>query len=870
VRAFVVAAVLLCGAARVQAQQRFEPPVLETRVEPRYPDAALAAGRSAVVLLELVLDEEGKVADAKVIAPAGYGFDEAALEAAKQMRFRPGRADGKPVSVKVTWRMKFAPKVATPPSLALPAPTETDKAAPPAPPPVRLRGEIVERGTRTLLEGVAVVVTDAAGATLGRGDTDAAGRFEVRLPADLAGPVTVVVAAADHRTLKLTETLRAKEALSVRYALPRTTYARYESTVRGAPVREEVARVSLSGDEIRRIPGTRGDALAAVLNLPSVSRSPFDLGQLVIRGSQPGESGAFLLGMDIPQTFHFGLGTSTFNSYLLERFDLIPSNFSVRYGRLVGGVVDMVPRAPKRDRWHGDIKLDIYDGHVIAEGPVGKGALALSLRRSWVDAVLGAVLPSGSVSVAPRYYDYQGLFEYPVAGGRLRLVLFGSDDELSLINKDAPDSDPSLRGRFGTKLSFHSLIASWEKRWRRVELDASLKVGYTHQDALVAQAARFDLDVVNVDLRLETRVHVSKRLRLTAGLDLQTDWYDVAVTAPRPVTEERPQGPLALDEKKRLADGGYEGSPAIYLAADWRPRDWVSLTPGMRVDWFAGRSGTFPQPRLLARFRVARTAETWVKFGAGLYIQPPQAPYDNPVLGNPRVRPTQALHLTAGVETRPIPKWPAFKIEVNGFYKDLRYVVVTSDALTQRDGAIRPEVYSDEGVGRVYGVDFLVKHDSPKYVFGWIAYTLTKSERQDAPNGPWRPFQYDQTHILTIVAGAHLPKDFDVGLRFRWVTGNPETPLLANGLTIYASDVDTYLPQPGAPFSGRLPDFIALDLRVDKRFVMKSWILAVYLDVANVTNRANVEAFNYSYDYTRRAPITGLPIVPSLGLRASF
>jgi len=93
---------------------------------------------------------------------------------------------------------------------------------------------------------------------------------------------------------------------------------------------------------------------------------------------------------------------------------------------------------------------------------------------------------------------------------------------------------------------------------------------------------------------------------------------------------------------------------------------------------------------------------------------------------------------------------------------------------------------------------------------------------------------------------------------------------LANGLTIYNSDRDTYYPQPAAAFSSRLPDFIQLDLRIDKRFVFKSWIFAVYIDLSNVTNRANVEAFAYSYDYTRRGTVTGLPILPSLGLRASF
>ena len=69
-----------------------------------------------------------------------------------------------------------------------------------------------------------------------------------------------------------------------------------------------------------------------------------------------------------------------------------------------------------------------------------------------------------------------------------------------------------------------------------------------------------------------------------------------------------------------------------------------------------------------------------------------------------------------------------------------------------------PEVYSDEGIGRVYGGDLLAQaRQRASRVYGWIAYTLLKSERQDHPGQPWRPFQYDQTHILTLVAGYHLP-----------------------------------------------------------------------------------------------------------------
>jgi len=746
-------------------------------------------------------------------------------------------------------------------------------AAPPqqVEPPIRLRGEVTERGTRTRLGDVAISVVDVVdgaehelGGAMTRGD----GSFEVRLPAGAMGPIQVILAAVGHRRLVVKETLGAHEVLTVRYALALGSYSTYESTVRSQPAREEVSRVSLEGDEIRRIPGTRGDALAAALNLPSVARSAFDLGQLVLRGSAPGESGAFLLGMGIPQPFHFGFTISTFNSYLLDRFDLIPSNFSVRYGRLTGGLVDIVPRDGKKDRVHGDLKIDLYDAHIVVEGPLGKGSFALSARRSYVDAVLAVALPAQSFTVAPRYYDYQAMLDYPFAGGKLKLVVYGSDDALDLVNKTPPDTDPSLRGQFSTRIWFHDLIASFTKRWRDVESETTFLAGFSHSDAALGLAARFHLDALEIDLRHELRWKWTKQLKWTFGLDLQTDYFWVGVDAPSPTTEEQVMPPLALLPHKQLQHQGYEPWPALYAQADWKPHPRVLLVPGVRVDWFSGNGRTYVQPRVMARFLVA--AETWLKAGAGLYHQPPQGPYNDAVLGNPAVRPEQAVHVTVGVDTRPFPKWRPLKLEVNLFYKDIRYIAVASDQFTRRDGKAVPEVYTDEGYGRVYGGDLLLKHESPRWVYGWIAYTVLKSERQDHPGEPFRPFQYDQTNILTMVLGTHLPRDFDVGVRFRWVTGNPDTSQLADGLTVYDADRDSYYPGQHTAFSSRLPDFVQLDVRVDKRFAWRSWILSIYLDISNVTNRANVEGYAYAYDFSRRAPVTGLPILPSLGLRASF
>jgi hypothetical protein len=728
----------------------------------------------------------------------------------------------------------------------------------------RLVGRITEQGTRAPLSGAELLLVDEQGREVAHAASDGYGRYSLSLAADASGDFTVVLVAPAYRAARVHERLKPRERLQVDYALRRYSYAQYESTVRGRPVREEIARVTLSREEVLRIAGVRGDLLGAVLNLPGLARSPFDQGQLIIRGAEPYESGAFLGGIAIPQSFHFGSATSTFNSYLLDRFELIPSNFSARYGRLVGGIVDLQPRAGRSDRIHGDVRIDILEAHVIVEGPVGKGSFALALRRSYIDAFFGALVP-GKVAVAPRYYDYQGLLDYPVAGGHFRLTLFGSDDALDLASNGHIDT--SLLGAPTQRDWFHLLMASYQRRWRRTELEATLSVGPQHSSSSGGDGGTFSEDVVEIDARLELRRRVFSSLKVTGGFDLQSRYQWLHVDGPPPPTEDQVQVPSLVTARASTSQR-FLASPAPYAQADWQLVPRWALVAGVRADWFGGTSGTYAQPRLMTRIEVGPA--TYLKLGAGLFYQPQQPLLADPALGNPRLRPEQAIHLVAGVESRPLHGVPSLSIESNVFYKDLRHVPVSAAELTQRDGRVQPLVYSDEGIGRVYGADLFVHQDSPRWLYGWIAYTLSRSERLDHPGQAWRAFRFDQTHVLTLVVGYHLPWDIDVGARFRFATGNPDTDLSASGHTTFDADRGVYQPQPGALFAMRLPDFWQLDVRVDKRFVFRTWILSVYLDFYNVTNQTNVEGWTYSYDYSRRIPTNGLPIIPSFGLRGSF
>ncbi len=98
-----------------EANAATTPPVLQTRAEPAYPPEALRDHVEGTVSLELQIDANGSVTAAHVLVPAGHGFDEAALDAAKQFTFTPAARAGRPVSAIVQLTYEFHLPTAPPP-----------------------------------------------------------------------------------------------------------------------------------------------------------------------------------------------------------------------------------------------------------------------------------------------------------------------------------------------------------------------------------------------------------------------------------------------------------------------------------------------------------------------------------------------------------------------------------------------------------------------------------------------------------------------------------------------------------------------------------------------------------------------------------
>jgi hypothetical protein len=131
----------------------------------------------------------------------------------------------------------------------------------------------------------------------------------------------------------------------------------------------------------------------------------------------------------------------------------------------------------------------------------------------------------------------------------------------------------------------------------------------------------------------------------------------------------------------------------------------------------------------------------------------------------------------------------------------------------------------------------------------------------------WNLFDYDQTHILNIVAVYKLFSNFNISLSLRYNTGNPYTPIVGSVLD---SDKNSYIPIYADKNSKRLKNFFQVDFKINKDFVFEYWKLSLYMDIQNVTNYKNEEGKMYNYNYTDFKIVEAIPFFPSIGIKGSF
>ena len=570
-------------------------PVLKKDDGAEYPQQAIneKVKEAATVGLILELDQTGHVKKATVEVSAGHGFDESALAAAQTLEFEPATRNGKPVAAKIRHKYEFQP------------------------PHSRMIGRITTDQNKPIARAsVSVVGPDGSRQTVA---TDDQGQWHVE---GLSfGTHHVTASAPGFSTRESDEDVDPGQELDLTLRLTRPNVKPVtkpgdeeveEVTVKGERPPREVVKRTLDAHEINRIPGTNGDALKSLQNLPGVARSPGLGGLLIVRGSAPQDTQIFVDGTGIPIVYHFGGLSSVVPTEALDRIDFYPGNFGAEFGRAIGGVVDVGIKDPasKDKKIHGLVQADFIDARALVQGPIGDTGInfMVAARRSYFDLWLKPVLEStgAGVTAAPVYYDYQALVQKDFSSRQsIRLMFFGSDDNLKILTNTVGASDPQLGGGIGDHMGFWRLQARYRNKFSdSTELRV---VGAVGQDFINFTLGDdfLNLTTTPISSRVELAQKLSQSITTNLGLDLVYTPYNVDARFPPPTRPgEPPGGPFLTRPAIETKTSSSVYQPAFYDELELTPWKGSRIVPSMRVDYSKQTGSWDLSPRAI---RTARS-----------------------------------------------------------------------------------------------------------------------------------------------------------------------------------------------------------------------------------------------------------------------
>jgi TonB family protein len=821
------------------------PPEVLRQVPPEYPEAARAAGLAARVTLRLDIDQEGKVTHAEVVEPQGHGFDEAALRAAEQLLFRPAARAQRPIAVRILFHYDF--KLEPPPAVI----------------DAGFEGRVAIGGPAGSGLSGAHIELRQNGVVVQSTDSDAQGAFQLEhLP---AGAYQVSIARPGFLSLSESVQLQAGQAARVSYALEPQPAARgaIEVRVQGERLPPDVSYHRVASRELGHVAGNRGDALQALENLPGVARPPTLSGLLIVHGTSPESSQIFIDGTYVPSMYHFGGLTSVVPTDMLDHVDFFTGNYGVRYGRGNGGIVDIAMRKVRADgQYHGLFQADLLDARLQLEGPLPateQWSFIGGVRRSHVDLWLIPLLESQDTSfqAAPVYYDYQAFVQNDQGGSHLRFGVFGSDDRLRLTDRSSASG-----GQFDQASAFWNVQLLHEAQLGPgLEARTVVSFGYFLQRFSVS-TLRAETLAYPMILRSELSAKLSDRLELRLGPDLLYAPLRSRFSVPEETGPNSPDsGSFLLRPLRIFSDGTAFFRPAFFVELQADPLDGLHLIPGVRVDYTGDTGQVDVSPRLSAKYELARAPrKTTLKGAFGYFYEPPQVRQTLEGYGTSDLRSVRALQSSLGIEQQLSQQ---LSLSVEGFHLDL------GDLITRRPQAAGRLEYQNTATGNVLGAELLLRYEPDERFFGWLSYTLSRSERRWGRGESEVLFDFDQTHILAAVASLRIGRGWELGARLRAVSGNPATPCISG---LYSAFENGYLCLNGAFQSVRSAPFYQLDLRLEKRWQLAEQAgITAYLEVINATARENKDAPVYSFDFSQRGyASSNLPLLPNLGARFDF
>ncbi len=629
----------------------------------------------------------------------------------------------------------------------------------------------------------------------------------------------------------------------------------------------------LSRQDVRLLPGAFGDPFRAIEVLPGVTPVASGLPFFYVRGAPPGNGGYYFGDIPLPALFHVGAGPGVIHPAFIEGINLYSGTAPVRYGRFAGAIVAADTATPEGQS-RTELSLRLVDAGAFREEPFrdGKGNVMLAGRYSYT----GLLVPLVAPGVELGYWDYQGRVGYALdRRNTVSLLAFGAHDFLA-----AEDDSGTRRQLYDVtfhraRLSFTHLLdedsalsthlgVAWDdtsagnpqgnaggrlsKRGTTAALDLTHRLTPELQVRLGVNTVleRLEADIDALGGRSENdpieRDADGANLEILPAAGLPDTYEDLLVAARR-VRRQGSLSGLFAPRNDTLA--------GVWLDLPWRPRAGLTITPGVRLDYYeTGDANAFAfEPRVDARLRIAPRLHAL--HAVGLSHQPPNLGAPVPGLSASVADGLQrSWHSHAGLEWKVTERLDAsFTVFQSALFSGSDSLGLLN--LQRSDLSVDATV--DRVTGHAYGLEVYARGALSSGLSGFVSYTLSRATR--SVGRLHGPSTFDRTHVLNLALSYELGRGFYAGCRSVFYTGGP-------------AEV-AYREAAIAPPRG--PSYIRLDWRLEKRWPLATTgsHLSVVAETLNTTfakESLNVSCYAYGCSAQQVGPVT----VPSLGVEAKF
>ena len=646
-----------------------------------------------------------------------------------------------------------------------------------------------------------------------------------------------------------------------------------KSSAKAATLESPLSIQRLTTEDIKNNPGGFFDISKVIQSLPGVGGGAAGgtfRNDIIIRGGAPSENVFYLDGIEIPIINHFGTQGSgggpagILNVLLIEDVRLSTSAFDAKYDNALSSVFQFKQKNGNPNKFQGNVRLSLTESALTFDGPLSKKTTFIASARKSSLGILAKLL---NWSFLPNYSDFQFKTTTRI-NDKLTLTLLGvaaidrftfvTPDSLTAENQYILGNSPTIdQNSYTIGATIKKIIPNgyWNLSISRNFLDNQANKFEDNKNPTEQQRT---LKINSIEAENKIRWDVTKNydnITLSYGLTGQlvrfdNDFFQVLNKSSNPLIYPS----LILQSNTKTNFFRYGGFAQIGTRV---LNDKLSLSGGIRMDANnLSNSESSPLKQLSPRLSASLAISEVLRLNAsyGIYYRLPtytQLNFSNVSSGqksNPG-KYIKATHYVAGLEY--LPK-NTTRITVEGFYKSYSsYPVSITDGISMANkglefGAIGNEPIAQSGKGRAYGFELFAQQKLSKNFFGVFSYTFYRSEFTGLDN-KFVSASWDNRQLVSMTAGYKLPKNWEIGLKFRYQGAAPYTPYdeptsKARYLTIGSGVFDF-----SRINSMRLSAFNAADIRVDKKWNFKKTTLDFYIDITNFYGSEAKEADLYTF-----------------------